>query len=144
MVRLPILLDEPRPVTRGDCMPGGVNEQRPCPYVSCKYSLALYVGPLSEHSPPKQSIRTDGLRALSSDDDQDVVDAWGDRLVAQLEAMPETCALDVADRGGIGQHLLTKLHSIRKQALQQIEAKALRKVEKAVRRKGVRAFGVEE
>ena len=32
-----------RPVTRGDCLPGGCNGQRPCPWVSCKAHLALDV-----------------------------------------------------------------------------------------------------
>lgn len=26
-----------RPSTRGDCLPGGINEQRPCPWVRCRF-----------------------------------------------------------------------------------------------------------
>lgn len=33
----------PRPKTRGDCLPGGCNEERPCPWVSCKHHLYLDV-----------------------------------------------------------------------------------------------------
>jgi len=32
-----------RPKTRLDCLPGGPNEQRPCPWLSCKYHLGLEV-----------------------------------------------------------------------------------------------------
>lgn len=27
------------PKVRGDCLPGGVNEARPCPHSSCRYHL---------------------------------------------------------------------------------------------------------
>lgn len=35
--------DYDRPRTRGDCLPGGCNEQRPCPWVSCRHHLYLDV-----------------------------------------------------------------------------------------------------
>lgn len=45
------------PVVRGDCLPGGVNECRPCPYASCRYHLpagaescALDVADAGEHT----------------------------------------------------------------------------------------------
>src|SRR5262245_4590856 len=28
-----------RPRVRADCLPGGVNEERPCPWASCRYHL---------------------------------------------------------------------------------------------------------
>lgn len=39
---LPVLQDPP--VKRGDCLAGGSNTQRPCPWVSCKYHLAVEIG----------------------------------------------------------------------------------------------------
>lgn len=65
---LPVLT---RPVTREDCK-GGI---RPCPFVSCRHNLALDV---------------DGrnVRVIFPDDNGE----------PDLFAMPETCALDVADR----------------------------------------------
>ena len=70
-VSLPVL-QEPRlprrPRTRGDC----ANSPRPCPWVSCRYSLFLEVTP-------------DGLLKLN----------FPDREVSDLA---DTCALDVADR----------------------------------------------
>jgi hypothetical protein len=32
-----------RPLTRGDCLPGGSNEARPCPFVSCRHHMLLEV-----------------------------------------------------------------------------------------------------
>lgn len=62
-----------RPRTRADCLPGGCNAARPCPFVRCKHHLYLDVnvhGGLTLNFP--------GL------------EPW---------QLAETCALDVADRG---------------------------------------------
>lgn len=37
------------PATRGDCLPGGSNEERPCPFVSCRHHLGLDESMLHEH-----------------------------------------------------------------------------------------------
>lgn len=63
-----------RPKTRGDCLPGGCNEARPCPFVSCRHHLYLSVketGSITLHHGPN-------------------VEPW---------ELAETCALDVAERG---------------------------------------------
>ncbi len=47
LLRLPVYVEphiEPEPVydrpkTRADCLPGGLNEERPCPFMSCRYHL---------------------------------------------------------------------------------------------------------
>lgn len=64
---------ETRPLHRSDCVGG----QRPCPWVSCRHHLALRVTTAGE------------IRITFPDDDGGV----------DLDGMPETCALDVADRG---------------------------------------------
>lgn len=61
----------PRPETRADCLEGGFNSERPCPYVGCKHHLFLSVG-------------SSGNITLNFPD-------------AELEELPQTCALDVAD-----------------------------------------------
>lgn len=67
-----------RPRTRADC----ANGSRPCPWVSCRHHLLLDIG-------------RDGRLLRARDFDE--IDA---RSIADaLEEMPETCALDVADRG---------------------------------------------
>jgi hypothetical protein len=68
----PYPTDVKRPERRSDCLSDGVNAERPCPFVSCKYHLALDVnahGSVIENFP--------GL---------------------ELEELPDTCALDAADR----------------------------------------------
>ena len=74
-----------RPKTRGDCLAGGINEARPCVWSACRHHLLLDVdentGSIKVNFPP--------------DDDS------AESLVAVLRAMPDTCALDVADRLGV-------------------------------------------
>lgn len=57
-----------RPRTRGDCLPGGPNAARPCPFVSCRYHLAVHV---------------DGNEIAVVTEDP--------------STLPQTCTLDVAD-----------------------------------------------
>lgn len=68
------------PATRGECR-GGV---RPCPLVSCRYHLLL-------------DIAEDGRLFMTRDVDAEDVES----IVEALREMPETCALDVAERGGV-------------------------------------------
>lgn len=66
-----------RPKTRGDCLPGGCNEARPCPFVSCRHHLYL-------------SVKTTGSITLHHGPG---VEPW---------ELAESCALDVAERGRTG------------------------------------------
>lgn len=84
LVRLPVLTDDegiplptdhPRPKLRSECR-GGV---RPCPYVGCHYHLYLDVDPES------------GAIKFN----------FPDIPPDELERLPETCALDVAERGAL-------------------------------------------
>lgn len=68
--------ETPRPTTRGDCLPGGCNEARPCPYVLCRHNLYLDV-----------NERTGSIKFNFPD-----LEVW---------EMAESCALDIADRGGV-------------------------------------------
>ena len=55
-----------RPHTRGDCLEGGSNAERPCPFVSCRYHLALDVqrnGSLTVNFP---GLELEQLAATSS------------------------------------------------------------------------------
>jgi hypothetical protein len=62
-----------RPKTRGDCLEGGSNAQRPCPYFSCRHHLGIEINPLN--GAIKFNFAT-----------------------VEVDEMPETCALDIADR----------------------------------------------
>lgn len=64
-------LDSQRPRTRRDCLPGGMNEMRPCPWYGCKYHLGLNIN-----------------------------EDTGSMSVRNLDDMVHTCDLDVAEIGG--------------------------------------------
>jgi hypothetical protein len=86
-----------RPLSRSDCSGG----QRPCPFVSCKFHLKLDVttwGGLMDNCPG--------------------VEVW---------QMPETCVLDVAERGSHSLSVVGRLVSLTKERIRQIERKALQR-----------------
>ena len=89
-----------RPRTRGDCLPGGCNGERPCPWVSCKAHLALDVDEVNG------SIKVN----------------FPDLEVWELR---DTCALDVADRDGITLEEVGKLMNLTRERVRQLELQAL-------------------
>ena len=88
-----------RPVTRGDCLSGGINEMRPCPWVSCRHHLALGV---DEH--------TGNIKINHPDID--------------VSDMRTTCALDVADDGGTTLDGVGALMNLTRERIRQIELTA--------------------
>jgi hypothetical protein len=94
-----LVVEEQRPHTRGDCkrMP------RPCPFVSCKYHLALDVNPESG------SIK---INFPGKDVDE----------------FDETCALDVADKGGEILERVGELMNLTRERIRQIEVRGLLKL----------------
>ncbi len=89
----------PLPATRGDC----VDAPRPCPHTRCKHHLLdITNGNLPGHgrSGPRLPLLTD---------------------------MRETCALDVADRGGATLEEVGEILGVTRERIRQIEAIALRK-----------------
>lgn len=95
------------PETRGECRGGA----RPCPLVSCRFHLLL-------------DVAIDGrlykTRALDETSAESILDA--------LVAMPETCALDVADRGGMFEKDVAELLNLGHSQMADIEATAQQKV----------------
>lgn len=103
-IPLPVLdpaeeLSEPRPRTRADCADG----PRPCPFYSCRYHLGLEVHPGT------------GRLILRIDPEQ-------------LEQAPETCALDVADRGGATLEEIGQALGFTRERARQIEERAFVKL----------------
>lgn len=98
-------IDYIRPKKRAACL----GEDRPCPYLACRHHLAFDVnnntGSIKENFPG-----------------------------VELEDMKETCSLDVADSGWRSHDEVGELMGICRQRVQQIEAKALRAVQRAVPR----------
>jgi hypothetical protein len=89
-----------RPVTRADC----ANGERPCPFVSCQHHLYLDV-----------SARTGAIKLNFPD-----LEVW---------EMTETCALDVADRGGATLEEVGAIMNLTRERIRQVEVKGLAKLE---------------
>lgn len=86
-----------RPKIRGDCQGG----PRPCPWVSCKYHLYLDVNPQNGTI----KLNFPGLA---------------------VEEMTESCAMDVAERGGITLAETGTISNVTRERIRQVEAKAVR------------------
>jgi hypothetical protein len=89
-----------RPVTRAECTSG----ERPCPFVSCKHHLYLDV-----------SARTGAIKLNFPD-----LEVW---------EMNETCALDVADRGGATLEEVGAIMNLTRERIRQVEVKGLAKLQ---------------
>ncbi len=92
--------DYDKPRMRVDCAEGA----RPCPYVSCKHHLFLDV-----------SARTGAIKLNFPD-----LEVWD---------MNETCALDIADRGGTTLEDVGAIMNLTRERIRQVEVKALAKLE---------------
>jgi hypothetical protein len=89
-----------KPRQREECVGG----ERPCPYVSCKYHLYLDVSP-----------RTGAIKLNFPD-----LEVW---------EMQESCALDVADRGGTTLEDVGAIMNLTRERIRQVEVRALAKLE---------------
>ncbi|MEE9386700.1 MAG: sigma factor-like helix-turn-helix DNA-binding protein [Nannocystaceae bacterium] len=85
-----------RPKRRGDCS----NVARPCPYVSCKYHLYIDVNPSTG------SIKVN----------------FPDREVWELG---NSCALDVAEQGGITLEEVGEILNLTRERIRQVEVRGL-------------------
>ncbi|MEM6960733.1 MAG: sigma factor-like helix-turn-helix DNA-binding protein [Myxococcota bacterium] len=92
-------MDYWKPRRREDCL----NMERPCPYVSCKYHLYIDVHPV------RGSIK------INFPD----LEVW---------EMNETCALDVADRGGITLEEVGEIMNLTRERVRQVETAGLSKL----------------
>ncbi len=89
-----------RPKTRAECIDG----PRPCPFVSCQHHLYLDVSP-----------RTGAIKLNFPD-----LEVW---------EMTETCALDVADRGGTTLEEVGAIMNLTRERIRQVEVKGLAKLQ---------------
>lgn len=89
-----------KPRTRIECLGG----ERPCPFVSCKYHLYLDV-----------SAKTGAIKLNFPD-----LEVW---------EMAETCALDVADRGGTTLEEVGAIMNLTRERIRQVEVKGLAKLQ---------------
>jgi hypothetical protein len=91
--------DVKRPTMRGECK----DMPRPCPFVSCKHHLFLDINPET------------GSFKLNFPD-------------LEVEQMKETCALDVADRGGITLEEVGEIMNLTRERIRQVEVRGLIKL----------------
>ncbi len=89
-----------KPRARAECAEG----PRPCPFVSCKHHLYIDVSP-----------RTGAIKLNFPD-----LEVWD---------MGESCALDVADRGGTTLEDVGAIMNLTRERIRQVEVKALAKLE---------------
>src|SRR5688500_10572646 len=89
-----------RPESRGDC----AEMDRPCPFVGCKYHLYIDVHPV------RGSIK------VNFPD----VEVW---------EMTETCALDIADRGGITLEDVGQIMNLTRERVRQLETAGLARLQ---------------
>jgi Sigma-70, region 4 len=104
-------LEVERPATRAECGAG----ERPCPFVSCKHHLYLDV-----------SARTGAIKLNFPD-----LEVW---------EMAETCALDVADRGGTTLEEVGAIMNLTRERIRQVEVKGLAKLEALKDMTGLRDY----
>jgi len=95
-------IETSRPRTRADC----VNSPRPCLFVACKHHLYLDV------NPETGSIKLN----------------FPDKEIWELE---ETCALDVADKGGITLEEVGAIMNLTRERIRQVETRGLFKLREA-------------
>ncbi len=91
-----------RPVSRGEC----ANVARPCPYVSCKYHLYIDV-----------NTNTGSIKIN-----------FPDKEVWELE---NSCALDVAQQGGITLEEVGEILNLTRERIRQVEVRGLAKLKEA-------------
>ncbi len=112
-----------RPRTRQDCE----TAPRPCPYVGCRYHLAVNVkGESITHSGEKAAGRTLGGRIKRGMN----VERWHKKVLKVIDDLPQTCALDVAAEGAITLEEIGGLLGVSRERARQIEESALMKLRK--------------
>jgi hypothetical protein len=95
-------IEQERPRTRADC----INGPRPCMFVSCKHNLYLDV------NPETGSIKLN----------------FPDKEIWELE---HTCALDVAEKGGITLEEVGQIMNLTRERIRQVETRGLMKLREA-------------
>ena len=92
-------VDIPRPTSRAECQ----EEMRPCPWVACKHHLYLDINP-----------ETGSIKINFPE-----LEPW---------EMSHTCALDVAEKGGITLEEVGEIMNLTRERIRQVEVRGLLKL----------------
>jgi len=92
-------VDIPRPTSRAECR----EEMRPCPWVACKHHLYLDINP-----------ETGSIKINFPD-----LEPW---------ELKHTCALDVAEKGGITLEEVGEIMNLTRERIRQVEVRGLLKL----------------
>ncbi len=92
-------LDAIRPKTRAEC----VDDERPCPWVGCKYHLYLDINP-----------KTGSIKLNFPD--------------IEPEDLADSCVLDIADRGPVTLEDVGRIMNLTRERIRQLEAGAAEKI----------------
>ncbi|MCE9578259.1 MAG: DNA-binding protein [Deltaproteobacteria bacterium] len=95
-------VEDPRPTSREECR----GDVRPCPWVACKHHLYLDVNP-----------ETGSIKINFPD-----LEPW---------ELRNTCALDVAERGGITLEEVGEIMNLTRERIRQVEVRGLLKLKMA-------------
>jgi len=98
-IQLDVDLDAIRPKTRAEC----VDDERPCPWVGCKYHLYLDVNP-----------KTGSIKLNFPD--------------IEPEDMTDSCVLDIADRGPVTLEDVGRIMNLTRERIRQLESGAAEKI----------------
>ena len=104
-----------RPRTFEECDSVGLGDLFPCPFVSCKHHLYLDV-----------NERTGSIKLNFPD--------------REVDELPATCALRVAEEGGLTLDGVADVIGVVRERIRQIEAKALRKLRHPTRSKWLKDY----
>ena len=105
-----ILAQHDRPRTRADC----IDAERPCPWAGCRHHLWLDV-----------KRDRDG-------DETIIVNGYCD-----IEDMPDTCALDCAERGGMTLEAVGATLGVTRERVRQIELRAIDKLRDIITKESI-------
>jgi len=126
-----------RPKTRAQCE----NGPRPCPWYGCKYHLGLDVeatGTIRFNLPSDGDRKTKRGKYFTEQRlghlTPKTIKTIDDQLLTRFSETP-TCALDVANDGGLSLDAVGSLLGVTRERTRQIELVAIRKLRKEAKRK---------
>lgn len=115
---------------RSECRGG----YRPCPMVSCRYHLLLHVTEYGALTRPYARTLSVAKSSVAT------VERWIDAAARYVEVMPETCALDMADRGESSMVVIGEILGITRERVRQVAESAFARREVREWADGVRGI----